>query len=342
LEPPCPLLLYLAPIALSPAVTQAQAQPPTSPAPLTLAVKLLSRDGVPTTGLRPQDFTVKIDKLPQPVVSVTPPSATPAEVVLIVDSINANVGSTAVERKQIEDFLRRNNGHLANPVSLALITEVSFSLQHAPSRDGNALAAALEHAESSLRPIDRSTGFNGAADRFEKSVRGLKQIIDAESKRPGRKILVWISPGWPLLSNPDPEYTEKTQKGYFDVMVSLTNSMQKGNIVLNHVDPLGATTAGSLYLTAYLDFTKGVPSPKKMRIGNLSLQALSLLSGGQVLNGSNDVASLIDTAANTADTYTLTLTPPPAQHPDQYRAIAVSVDKPGLTPHTSTGFYEQQ
>lgn len=77
------------------------------------------------------------------------------------------------------------------------------------SRDGNALIAELNEHESGLRTIRRSQGIYGASERVQLSLRALEQLTEYESARPGRKLVIWISPGWPLLSGPREELTSK-------------------------------------------------------------------------------------------------------------------------------------
>jgi hypothetical protein len=55
---------------------------------------------------------------------------------------------------------------------------------------------------TTLRTITNSAGFWGADERFQTSLRAFENIADAEAKKPGRKLLIWTGPGWPLFDNP--------------------------------------------------------------------------------------------------------------------------------------------
>ena len=69
---------------------------------------------------------------------------------------------------------------------------------------------------------------------------------------------------------------------------------------------------------------------------------LAAQTGGQVLEGNNDLASLIDRCiADAKAYYVLTFHPGPAAHANEYRSLAVEVDKPGLKARTRTGYYAQ-
>jgi hypothetical protein len=126
----------------------------------------------------------------------------PVEVILLVDEVNTSFERVAFERDQIEQFLRRNGGELARPVSLVFLSDSGATIGKTSSQDGNAVIADLKQKESGLRTIGRSQGFYGASDRQQLSLHAIEQLADYEATKPGRKLVVWISPGWPLLSGP--------------------------------------------------------------------------------------------------------------------------------------------
>jgi hypothetical protein len=41
-----------------------------------------------------------------------------------------------------------------------------------------------------------------------------------EAAQPGRKLMIWFSPGWPMLSGPHVELTDKSERQLFDSVVS--------------------------------------------------------------------------------------------------------------------------
>jgi VWFA-related protein len=323
-----------------------------SHAPITLNVVVSGRDGVPVSDLGQQDFTLLLDKKPTPITSFKAIQAPIAvgretvshddvEVILLVDSVNTRFSHVAYERQEIQKFLRSNDGVLARPVSLVLLSDTDLRIEPVPTRDGNALSDVLGKSEIGLRQIRRSAGFDGAVERFEISARALKQIASYEATRPGRKLLVWISPGWPLLSGPGVNLTKKESLGLFHTAVDLSNSLTRAGITLSSVDPLGVDE--SLVRTSYYkEFLNGVPDASKMEAGNLALQVLAAQSGGRVFTSSNDIArGIADAVSDAQSFYVLTFQPPPADHADQYHGISVTVDKPGLAARTRTGFYSQ-
>ena len=73
----------------------------------------------------------------------------------------------------------------------------------------------------------------------------LQELAVREASRPGRKIILWVSPGWPLLSGPNIELTTKQQENLFAHIVSLSTILREGRITLYSVDPLGTADAAS-------------------------------------------------------------------------------------------------
>ena len=129
---------------------------------------------------------------------------------------------------QIENFLTANGGELLHPVTLAVLTDQGTQIQEAGSRDGKALKAALDGNATGLRTIRRSAGFYGAEERLEISLRALDQLIARDETKPGRKLILWVSPGWPLLSGPGVQLDRKQEQGIFDQVAALFHTASQG------------------------------------------------------------------------------------------------------------------
>jgi hypothetical protein len=68
--------------------------------------------------------------------------------------VNISVQTMAIERIQLDKFLRQDGGHLPVPMSLILFTDTATRMQPSSTRDGNALATLLDANETGLRPLD--------------------------------------------------------------------------------------------------------------------------------------------------------------------------------------------
>ena len=261
--------LFALALALAPQYTVAPPKPsaPTSAAvstkgPLVLDVVVDTHDGKPVSGLTQQDFTVKVDQQPEPIRdfhAVQASSSAPVETILLVDAVNTGVTNMSYERQQIERFLKKNNGKLAQPTSIAILTDTGVKITPKPSTDGNQLAATLDKTTIGLREFGRSAGFYGWTEQFQISSSALERISAQEEGLPGRKLLIWISPGWPLLSGPEVQLTKRDQQKLFATLVSLSSSLRKARITLSSVDPLGTQDAVGYRTLYYQEFEKGVP-----------------------------------------------------------------------------------
>ena len=114
---------------------------------------------------------------------------------------------------------------------------------------------------------------------------------DDSLSRPGRKLVVWISPGWSFLATPRVELSSKDQQGLFQSIVGISAGMRLAHIPLYNLNPTGS--GGGVLRSYYKDFIKGVKSPNQVRIGNVALQVFAYQSGGLILNSSNDLAGEI-------------------------------------------------
>lgn len=315
-------------------------------AQINLAVVAEEKSGQPIPGLTQQDFTVLDDKVPQKITSfqaLTSASATPpVEATVVLDEVNDSFTNVAYERAQLTRYLKRDDARLSIPTSLAFFSDSGLKLQGTPTLDGNALVEALKENENAQRTIRRNQGFYGAADRLNLSLNAIGELINYNAARPGRKLVIWISPGWPILSGPHVDLTSKDQQHLFATIVDLSTRLREANITLYSIDPLGTADAGGLRTIYYQAFLKGVKKPSQVQFGNVSLQVLATQSGGLVLNSSNDVSSEIaQTLADARVYYLLSFDSAGADGPNDYHSIEVKVDRPGVIARTRTGYYAE-
>lgn len=324
-----------------------QLEPHTPPAPthIVLDVVAADRSGLPVTGLAQQNFTVLDDGKPLPIVgfhatTLRSPEDPPVEVTFVVDEVNTSFNRVAYERNQIENFLKANS-ELKHPVRLAFFSDTNSEMQMTGSTDAHTVLADFDQHEAKLRTLTRSTGIYGAVDRFQLSLGMLRKITADAVQRPGRKVILWISPGWPMLSGPAIDLNKREEQGLFQTVVSLSTEMRQGRVTLYSIDPLGVADAGSTRTSYYEEFLKPITKYQNVTAGNLALQVLATQSGGLVMNSSNDIASEIARSISDADTYyTLTVEQPPAE-PNQFHHLEVRLDNPGLRARTRNGYYGQ-
>jgi VWFA-related protein len=313
-------------------------------ASITLDVVVTDRSGAPVSGLQAADFNLLDNKRPQSILSLQPANGItaqadpPVELILLVDALNPAFQTVARERQSLAAYFKENGQKLALPTTLVVLTDKGMKIQEQPTRNGNALLDYLNANATGLRAIRRSQGLEGEMEREHHSLVGLDFLASQMSKRPGRKLLIWLSPGWSIYSDLVGNWRARAHQAVFANIAALSTAMRQARITLYSIDPEGVGE-GKL---RYLDYLKGVDAPEHADYGHLFLQVLATQSGGQVLYGNNDLAGLIDRCvADAKSYYVLTFNAPPAAHANEYHGLEVAIDKPGLTARTRTGFYAQ-
>jgi VWFA-related protein len=308
-----------------------------------LNVVVTSKSGAPVTELEQHDFTLTDNKSTQPITSfkVVSKDQEPVKVILIVDAVNARYSDVANQRQQVEAFLRSNDGSLAQPTTLAVLTDQGTQMQKDFTRDGNALSDSLAHYAIGLREITRNTGIWGANDRVQISLTALRQLISYGTTVPGRKIVLWVSPGWPLLSGAHVDLDSKQQQQIFNDVVMFSTQLRQANMTLYNINPIGA--GENFFQESYFhDFEKGISKPAQTDVGDLSLQVLAVQSGGLTIQGNNDITAMLKKCVSELESwYEITFDPRSAERPNEYHHIGIILDKPGLIARTRDGYYAQ-
>ena len=312
-----------------------------------LDVLVTDNSGRPVAGLEQKDFTLFDNKKPRPILSFRAvdgvlgagPGEPPVRVVLLIDVANTSLRVVGNERYQIENFLRRNGGRLAQPTSLLIFDDYGVKGQPQPTTDGNRLADELNRAESTMHSMLLTE--QTEPNRTTLSLNVLQRITDAETKA-GRTILIWIGDGWPMLENSHYLLTEQDHGPWFDRVVTTYRGLREARITLYSIYPTDPGTTDEPRLQHYRSFLKGVSSVKQVRPGDLALPVLAIHSGGRALIVPGDLGDQIASCIAEAQSYyTLTFDPATAKHVDEYHELVVRVEKPELKARTSAGYYAE-
>ena len=300
-----------------------------------LDVVVTDKSGKSIPGLKPSDFTLLDNGEPEKILSfqafdgITARPDPPVEIILIIDTLFLPQHLIPLAKNEVEKFLRRNNGHLAQPVSVFLLSETGLSSTPQPSTNGNALADEI------ARGIWQTPAFHGAQTAKETaqlfdvpavaSMTSLGSIVLEERRKPGRKLLFWLSPGWPSAGSGN---------AFYDVTEFSTRLREARVTLWSWPYPDWDFT--------YKNFLAPVKSAHKVRYEDLLLNVLATQSGGGVLETRSDVAEMISKCVEEASVfYSLTFDPPPTNEVDDYRDLKVVLGKPQLTARTSTGYYNE-
>lgn len=331
----------------TPALAPRPGSEPSAPAAegnMRLDVMVADKSGRDVPGLGAGDFQLLDNGRPMQILSFkafggsAAPAQLPATVIIVFDTVNMPFENVSYTREQVAAFLRQNGGHLVFPVSLAFLTNTGIEMQSGAGTDGNEIAKHLEETVGHLRTIGNSAGSWGAIERFEFCVKMLATLVENIKDKPGRKLVIWAGPGWPMLSEPGINFSFKGQKAFFDSVVELNTMLREGQIELSSVSQ-GMPGQGTYLYESYL---KGVKKPTQANPPNLALKVMAIQSGGRVIPPSNDVASAIGTVVQDgAIYYEITFEPPKPDGPNEYHELKIKMSQAGLTARTTTGYYGQ-
>jgi VWFA-related protein len=333
-----------------------------------LDVVVTDKSGKPVSGLELKDFTLLDNNQPAKILSFHVVDETaqkaepPVEVILLLDTVNLPIQvvsttrqrtdsglmsqqtpgglpfqAVSIARQQIMNYLLQNGGHLAQPVSLFVLTSQGLDLQRLPLLDGNELAAEASQRDNKLRTLSASAGMHGAVENYQFSVQMLKVIAREEAKKPGRKLLIWTGPGWPLVDSSFWGLTNADQKTLFDTIAQLSTRLREARISVYNVSSGTDMASG-----AYEGFLKGVTTAEKANSANLALKVLAIQTGGSIYGPYNDLTAQINRCVQDAGVYyTLSFDPPHAAHANEYHDLKVTVGQTKLKARTTTGYYNQ-
>ena len=336
--------LLFALVLAAPACAPAQgSMPPQNATPsqgIRIAVAVDTKSGQPVAGLAQQDFTVLDNKTPRPITSfkVLGAASEPVHIILLVDAVNMPFQALSYARQGIEKYLKSNEGKLAYPTTLAILTDNGAQIAEGFSSDGNALNDIFHSQQIGLRQITRASEWGGS-ERLQISLQAFHQLAAFAAGIPGRKVVIWISPGWPLISGPNVTLSARDAQHIFNDVVSISNQLRQDKLTLYNVNPAGVDESLAR-ADLYQAFLKAPTKPNTIEPGALGLQVLAIHSGGIAIESNSDVAGNIETCLNEFRSwYEIEFDPLPADRPNEYHHIEVRLDQRTLTAHTTDGYY---
>ncbi|SEB67582.1 VWA domain-containing protein [Terriglobus roseus] len=290
-----------------------------------------------------RDVQLLDNKQPRPIASLhrVGSAGDPVHVIVVLDAVNIPYIRMAYEREEIEKYFKANGGKLSNPTTFAVITDRSSEVQKGFTTDGNGLSALLETYPIGLREVRRDQGIWGADERTQISLKALSELTEFAASIPGQKMVLWVSPGWPLLTGIRIDLTNAQHQGIFRSVVDYSRQLRLAKVTLYNINPIGPEE-DLLRANYYEDFVKGITKSQNTDIADLSLQVLAVQSGGQTITGNSDVTgNLAKCVAEARSMYELTFTPAPAEHADEFHPLQVTIAKTGVTARARNGYYAQ-
>jgi VWFA-related protein len=306
---------------------------------MTIHVTVSARNGDPVTDLTKDDFTLTDNKHPQPITGFQVLTGATTDIVIVLDAVNLPYSDVSYARQQLVQYFS-SNPQLPQPVALGLLQSTGLKMEPRFTNDGNALHSALDGYSIGLRELTKSTGVYGAEERLDLSLNAFRGLV-AQLPQEGLKRMIWISPGWPLLSGVGIQLSPAQRTSIFTSVVAFTTELRRANIIIDAVNPSGASQDVG-QTNYYENFLHGPRNANDIEFGQLGLQVLAQRSGGLVLNGSNDISGLVRRAmAQTKGGYELTFVPAPGERENEYHELQVKVRRSGTTVNTTAGYYSK-
>lgn len=291
-------------------------------------------------------------------------------VVILLDAVNSTAPALEAEKDGILKFLAASRGPLPYPTSFVLWSNGHLKATGATT-DRNAVGRAFVSVTKNIHsnacsPVNASVaqaaegggpgalGESGIGARaasvarclelhFKDSVAALDGIAQQQLAVGGRTILIWVGPGWPLLSDVEfKQLTPAARKDYFGEIVTVLHDLDSAQVTLDAVGPRDAAREAEIARVDLHTLTAGTASPENAAPSSLALQVLAQQTGGHVESGSSNIPAALGKFLDDADWYyALSFIPPPAQNGVELRAIEVKVNRPGVTTRTATAYYLQ-
>jgi VWFA-related protein len=242
--------------------------------------------GNPVSDLPPWDFILLDNGQPAKIRTVRKsrePFVPTPELIFVLDAINLSPQQLTQTESAIVHFLRRNSGRQETACFLYRLTRDGLFSSWKPTRDGNLLAKEVEQHKSP-RTVWRSVRNDGPnllrawVDRSQPnplSLRALGSIAVDQREIAGRKVVVWISPGWPVNGG-DIGFDEATE---------LSTRLREARITLDNVNVWPNPDQSF----NYHDYLEAPRSQKDMQPAKLTLQVIATHTGGLVLDSSGDL-----------------------------------------------------
>ncbi len=341
---------------------------------ITLNVQVTDSAGKPVTDLDARDFTLFDNHQPRKLAAfhaIDGEAMNDAtEVVIVLDAVNSTTPALEAEKNGIFKYLARSRGPLPYPTSFVLWSNGHLKATSATT-DRNTIGRAFVNMTKNLHstacaPVDASvahavegggvgalgdSGIGGRAvgvatcleEHFKDSISALDGIAQQQLAMGGRTILVWVGPGWPLLSDVEfQQLTPKARKGFFTEIVSVLHDLRAAQVTLDAVGPRDATREAEIARVNLRELTAGTASQESAGPASLALPILAQQTGGQVMASSNDVVTDLGKFLDDADWYyALSFNSPPAQSGVELRSLEVKVNRPGLNVRTTICYYTE-
>jgi VWFA-related protein len=331
--------------------------------------------GKPITDLKAQDFKVlengrpqqvsnfsfhqpaaqaagRTIQLPPDVVTNMPAYKASSMNVILFDSANGDASEHAYARDELLKFL--STAEIHEPLAIfALHTDLK--LLHDFTTDGKALHAAMaaykppatfqagDSAESRASAFSSSGNFHTSQRNIETTLNQLNALAKVLIGYPGRKNLIWLSESFPLDLFPD--IATQLHMGGQDLrtanLPSAKSVMENGMDSKSYAAMVKKVSDALMnaHVAIYPVDAGGLGKDNHLAAQH-TMNDMAAWTGGRVFLNRNDLALGMKSSLEDGSIfYTLEYYPDNKQWDGQFRAIKVTVDRPGVNLRYREGYY---
>ena len=342
-----------------------------------LNVQVTDRSGHAVKGLNASNFALHVDSKPQAIESfqaIQDGGATAhARAYLVIDKLNNSARELGQAQRAIK-ALADSAQLLPLPTSLLVLTETGMEVL-STSRSAEELSAELERVTKGFHLSDCTEDWNNAAlgtgiatvgslddvnraknrektaerigdclnTKYQLSFTALVRFAHQQQDVPGRTIVIWIGPGWPILSGrefaPEMPYVRES---FFQNVVDASTELREGQVTLNAVSWPATSPVSKLSYSDLDTLVRSTSTAAEASARSVAMPVLARSCGGEVyMREKNLTAELTACLADANSYYVVGFDSAPSAMPNEFRSIEVSVDKPGIAARTITGYYAQ-
>jgi VWFA-related protein len=331
-------------------------------------------DGKPVPNLAAEDFALFDNHQPREIAAFHEIDGQgmydATEIVIVLDAVNSTAQELDAERQGIFRYLAQKKGPLPYRTSFVLWFNGQLKAT-AATIDRNSVGRAFVSMTKGVHsnacvPPDGSvaqakeggragepaqTGIEDQAAsmakclavHFRDSIAALEGIAAGQKNLGGRTILIWIGPGWPLLSDVEFQHLTSTAKQtFFEETVNLLRYLREAQVTIDALSPRDGTRKAEMARVDMAALSAGIASPQNAGPAGLALPVLARQTGGRVQNESDDIPVDLGSCIHDADGYyVLTFAMTPASAPHEFHPVEVKVNRPGLEVRTMSAYYAE-
>jgi VWFA-related protein len=313
--------------------------------------------------LKPEDFQIYEDKVPQTIRSFEAPSkhrmpdsataiVNSAEdlkkigdapvTLLVLDELNSRFEDMSFSRQMMLKYLLSQPAVLKEPTVLMIASNTTFQQIHDYTQDRDALIEAVKKhmPEFPWRMEGSHNSGPAAVERMAQNLAALQQIAQATTGTPGRKNLIWVGNGFPSanlvgLPQDEADAIEAAVRRCTDRLLAARITMYTINPVAGQSSTVEADTPDDL------DSADPDGAPDPFGEGAVSFSNFAPATGGIAYTGRNDLNNVIGEGIDKGQEY-YTMSYSPTNKSDDsltFRNIRILMKDPSLRATTRVGYY---